>query len=125
MSQTTNDLSKKHFKTSVKPHVELPAVWRLTNVFRISGDHPPRDEIVHQELGILRREVPAAEGPQSLASSCSLLLPPTARRPCELSHPAEAPVHVQDHLLIGQHSFSQQMHWRDHITDKESVKGTF
>lgn len=74
MSQTTNDLSKKHLKTSVKPHVELPAVWRLTNVSRISGDHPPRDEIVHQELGILRREVPAAKGPQSLASSCSLPL---------------------------------------------------
>lgn len=72
MSQTANVLSKKYPKTSVKPHVELPAVWRLTNASRISGDYPSRAEIVPQELGSLRREVLATKGPQSLASSHSL-----------------------------------------------------
>lgn len=70
---------------------------------------PQSQEIFyHQELEILRREVPSAKGPYNLVSSRSLLL---VGWPCEISHPAEAPAHPLDHLLIGQHSSSQQMHW--------------
>lgn len=84
--------------------------------------HPKPQETSQQETEILRREIPSAKGAHSLVPSCSLLL---VRWPCEISHHAEAPAHPLDHLLIGQHSFSQQMHWRDCITDAHGVKDRF
>ena len=84
--------------------------------------HPQSQEIFQQELEILRRESPSAKGPHNLVSSCSLLL---VRWPCEISHTGEGPAHPLDHLLIGQHSFSRQMHWKDSITDTHSVEDRF
>lgn len=83
---------------------------------------PKSQAVFRQELEILRRKTPSAKRSLNLASSCSLLL---VSWPCKISRPAQALAHSPAHMQTGLHPFSQQMHWRDPITEKDSVKGRF
>lgn len=98
-------LSRMHVRVLVKHSSELPAVWKLTDASKISGDFPARvgNSQVRNSIcqgttqpGFLLLTFPGEETLEDL----KLCRSPAA---CSL-----------DHLLIGQHSFFQQMHWRDY-----------